>query len=272
MEQAAVATFYGKNSMCSPKHSCPRRTRVQMGVWAENVNVRRCRLFVAIMSLGLALFGTITGALAQSLPASANQPTTSKPIKLVAFGDSLSAGYQLAPSEAFPVVLGKALAARGHNVEVINAAVSGDTTSAGRERIAWAVPPDADAIILEFGGNDALRGLDPAAAKTNLEAMIQTFQAQKADILIAGMLAPRSLGDAYTKAFDGIFPDLAAKYGLLLYPFFLEKTALQPRLSLSDGLHPNAKGVEAVVSDILPKVEDLLDKVRARRAVAAPKG
>ncbi len=192
-----------------------------------------------------------------------------KPIKIVAFGDSLTAGYLLAPSEAFPVVLGKALAARGHNVELINAGVSGDTSSAARDRLAWSVPPDAEAVILELGANDALRALDPAETRRNLDAMIQKFQQQKADILLAGMLAPRSLGDAYTKTFDAIFPDLANRYGLLLYPFFLDKTALKPQLSLSDGMHPNAKGIEAIVSDILPKVEALIVRVKARRQAAA---
>lgn len=247
-----MAMIYGETTM--------GRCCTQMGAWLLNVNAGRCRQ--AAMMLAVALLATTVVATAQTA-------APSKPIKLVAFGDSLSAGYMLAPSEAFPVVLGKALRQRGHNVEVINAAVSGDTTSAGRERVAWAVPPDADAIILEFGGNDALRGLDPGAAKINLEAMIKGFQAQKADILLAGMLAPKSLGDTYTKAFDRIFPDLAAKYGLLLYPFFLEKTALQQRLSLPDGVHPNAKGIEAIVADILPKVEELLGRVQSRRLAAA---
>ena len=192
-----------------------------------------------------------------------------KPIKIVAFGDSLTAGYMLPPDNAFPVVLGKALKARGHNVEMINAGVSGDTTSAGLERIAWAIPADADAVILELGANDALRGLDPATAKQNLTAMIKLIQAQKTDILLAGMLAPRSMGEPYTKAFDAIFPDLAAQYGLLLYPFFVEKTALNPQLSLSDGLHPNAKGVEAIVAGILPKAEELIARVKSRRLAAA---
>jgi len=198
--------------------------------------------------------------------ASAQAAAGDKTVKIVAFGDSLTAGYQLAPSEAFPAVLSRALAARGHKVDIINAGVSGDTTAAARDRISWAVPPDTDAVILEFGANDALRGLDPAAARSNLDAIIASLKAQNAEVLLAGMLAPRSMGEPYTKAFDAIFPELATKHGLLLYPFFVDKIALKPELNLADGLHPNAKGVEAIVADILPKVEEMIARVAARRA------
>ena len=142
----------------------------------------------------------------------AAQTADVRPIKIVAFGDSLSAGFQLAPSAAFPQVLGKALAAKGYNVDVINASVSGDTTAAGRDRLDWSMPPDADAVILELGANDALRALDPAKARANIEAIIATLKARKIDVLLGGMLAPRSLGEPYTKAFDAIYPELAAKY------------------------------------------------------------
>ena len=215
----------------------------------------------AVIGLGVivAIGAAMTDAMAQA----------GKPIKIVAFGDSLTAGYMLAPSEAFPVVLGKALQARGHAVEVINAGVSGDTTSAGRDRLGWAVPADTDAVILELGANDGLRGLDPVAAKRNLEAIIQALTAQKAVILLAGMRAPRSMGDTYTTAFDAIFPELAAKYGLVLYPLFIEATALKPNLSLADGLHPNAKGVQAIVAGILPDVEAVIARVTARRGQPA---
>ena len=216
----------------------------------------------ALMLIVNAGFGPITQ------PARAQTPQVEKPIKIVALGDSLTAGYLLAPQEAFPVVLGRVLKQRGYNVEMINAGVSGDTTAGGRERLAWAVPSDSDAVILELGANDALRGLDPAAAKANLTAIIETIRAQKTNILLAGMIAPRSLGDNYTQAFDAIFPALAAKYSLPLYPVFLEATGLKPNLSLPDGLHPNAKGVEAIVAAILPKVEELIAQVKARRAGA----
>lgn len=228
---------------------------------ARGASVNAARGFAHVVLIFVALACGIEAARAQS-------PQMDKPVKIVAFGDSLTAGYMLAPSEAFPVVLGKALVARGYKVEMINAGVSGDTTSGARERVGWAVPPDADAVILEFGANDALRGLDPAAAKRNLDFLIQGFKTQKMEILLAGMVAPRSMGDRYTKTFDAMFPDLAAQYGLLLYPFFLDKTALQSQLSLQDGMHPNAKGVVAIVADILPKVEELIARVKAHRTAA----
>ncbi len=195
----------------------------------------------------------------------AAQAVADRQIKIVAFGDSLTAGFMLPPADAFPAVLARALDARGHRVEMINAGVSGDTTAAGRDRLAWAVPPDTDAVILEFGANDALRGLSPLAARANLEAMITALKAQGAEILLAGMLAPRSLGEDYTKPFDAIFPDLAQKHGLLLYPFFIEAIALKPALNLADGLHPNARGTAAMAAAILPQAEALIARVKARR-------
>ncbi len=188
-----------------------------------------------------------------------------QPVKIVAFGDSLTAGYMLAPSEAFPVRLERALKARGHAVEVVNAGVSGDTTGAGRERLAWSLPDDADAVILELGANDALRGVDPSIARTNLEAILKELKQRKLDVLIAGMRAPRNLGPAYVEAFDRIYPELAASHGALLHPFFLERVALKPQLNLGDGIHPNAQGVNEIVADILPRVEDLIARVRARK-------
>jgi acyl-CoA thioesterase I len=214
----------------------------------------------ALMLFNVATWVALPSALAQAAPAD-------KPIKIVAFGDSLTAGYQLPPNEAFPVVLTKALEARGHKVEILNAGVSGDTTAAARDRIAWAVPADTEAVILEFGANDALRGLDPAKARDNLEAIIATIKGQGADVLLAGMVAPRSMGEPYTKPFDAIFPALAEKHGLLLYPLFIEAIALKPELNLADGLHPNAKGVAAIVAGILPKAEELIARVKARRLV-----
>ncbi len=189
----------------------------------------------------------------------------SKPIKIVAFGDSLTAGYMLAEADAFPAKLQKALTEKGHKVDVINAGVSGDTTAAGLDRIAWAVPADADGVIVELGANDALRGLDPAAARANLDKILATLKSQKAEVLIAGMRAPRNLTPSYVSEFDSIFPDLAAKYGALLYPFFIEKIAMNASLNLADGIHPNAKGVDAIVADILPKVEELIARIEKRR-------
>ena len=143
---------------------------------------------------------------------------------------------------SFPAQLERALKARGHAVEVINAGVSGDTTASGLERLRWAVPERIDAVILELGANDALRGLEPGAAKANLDKMITTLKAGGAEVLLAGMLAPRNLGEEYTRAFDAIYPELAKKHGLLLYPFFLDGVALDGKLNLGDGIHPNPQG------------------------------
>jgi acyl-CoA thioesterase-1 len=198
-----------------------------------------------------------TGALAQASPA---------PLRLVVLGDSLVAGFQLKPSEAFPAQLARALKARGHAVEVINAGVSGDTTAAGLERLHWAVPEHTDAVILELGANDALRGLDPERAQANLDKIITELTKGGSEVLLAGMMAPRNLGDAYTRAFDAIYPALAKKHGLLLYPFFLDGIALNDKLNLSDGMHPNARGVAEIVARILPSVEKLLARAEARRA------
>ena len=187
-----------------------------------------------------------TGALAQARTA---------PIRIVMLGDSLVAGFQLKTSDAFPAQLERALKAKGYAVEVINAGVSGDTTAAGLERLRWAVPERTDAVILEFGANDALRGLDAGRAKANLEKIITTLKAGGTEVLLASMIAPRNLGEEYTRVFDGIYPQLAQKHGLILYPFFLDGVALNGNLNLGDGIHPNTKGVAEITRRILPKVE-----------------
>lgn len=191
-----------------------------------------------------------------------------KPISIVAFGDSLTAGYGLQPNQSFPAQLEKALRAKGLAVEVINAGVSGDTTAAGLQRFDWAVPEAFDAAILALGANDALRGIDPAQARANLEKILQKLKARRAAVLLVGMQSPRNWGDDYVKKFDVIFPDLARQYDALLYPFFLDKVALKPELNLNDGMHPNAKGVAVMVEAILPQVEELIGRVKAKRAAA----
>jgi acyl-CoA thioesterase-1 len=193
---------------------------------------------------------------------------TGQPLRIVVLGDSLVAGFGIKPSEAFPAQLERALKERGHAVEVINAGVSGDTTAGGLERLRWAVPEHTGAVILELGANDALRGLDPGRAKANLDKIITTLKASGAEVLLTGMLAPRNLGVTYTRAFDAIYPDLAAKHGLILYPFFLEGVALTTKLNLDDGLHPNSRGVAEITKYILPSVEQLIARVRAKPAPA----
>ncbi len=197
------------------------------------------------------------------------QPPGKAPLRIVVLGDSLVAGFQLKASDAFPAQLERALKARGHHAEVINAGVSGDTTAGGLERLQWAVPDGTDAVILELGANDALRGLDPARAKANLDRIIATVKASGAEVLLAGMLAPRNLGEDYVRAFDAMYPALAQKHGLLFYPFFLAGVVLDPRLNLSDGMHPNPKGVAEIVRRMLPEVEELIARVRARRTAGS---
>ena len=202
-------------------------------------------------------------------------PTASaaaEPMRIVVLGDSLVAGFNIRQSEAFPAQLERALKARGHAVEVINAGVSGDTTAAGLDRVAWSVPDKTDAVILELGANDALRGLDAGRAKANLEKIITTLKAKGVEVLLAGMIAPRNLGEPYARAFDAIFPDLASKYGLILYPFFLDGVALNADLNLGDGLHPNGRGVAEITKRILPTVEQMMVRVRERQPAAASKG
>jgi acyl-CoA thioesterase I len=199
------------------------------------------------------------------------QAASSGPIKIVAFGDSLTAGYMLAPADAFPAQLAKALKARGHDVDVANAGVSGDTTAAGLERFDWSIPDGTEAVILELGANDALRGVAPEIARKNLDAILAKLKAANIDVLLAGISAPKNWGADYADEFNAIYSELSATYGTLLYPFFLEGVALKPELNLDDGLHPTGKGVARIVENILPKVESLIERVKTRRAASGAK-
>ena len=187
------------------------------------------------------------------------------PVRIVAFGDSLTVGYMLAARDAFPAQLERKLKAAGLNVEIANAGVSGDTTAGGLARLEWAVPEGTDAVILELGANDAMRGLDPGKARRNLGTIIERLKARGVDVLIAGMLAPGNLGQEYASAFNAIFPELAQRHGVLFYPFFLQGVAMRGKLNLGDGIHPNAEGVAVIVDGIVPKVEELIARVRERR-------
>jgi len=182
------------------------------------------------------------------------QPLT----RILVLGDSLSAGYGLSKEEAFPSRLERALRLRGHSVEVINAGVSGDTTAGGLSRLDWALADNPDLVILELGANDALRGLPPRVAEENLDAMLARLRKRGVKVILTGMKAPRNWGPEYHKAFDAIFPRLAQKYQVPLYPFFLEGVAGEASLNLPDGLHPNARGVARIVEGILLQVEALL--------------
>ena len=181
-----------------------------------------------------------------------------EPYRIVGFGDSLMAGYLLNAGEGFTEKLQAALKARGHDVEVANAGVSGDTTSGGRSRLDWSVPDGTQLVILELGANDMLRAVGPDIAEKNLDAMLAKLKDRKIPVLLAGMLAAPNLGAEYKAAFDAIYPRLAEKYNVPLYPFFLDGVAGDPKFILEDGQHPNAKGIDVMVERILPVVEKLI--------------
>lgn len=207
----------------------------------------------ALLSVAVAIVMTALPAMSQP----------SRPLRVVAFGDSLTAGYQLPASAAFPVVLEKALRDKGLDVMISNAGVSGDTTAGGLARLDWSIPDGTDAVILELGANDALRGLDPAKAEANLDAMITRLKARNIRVLLAGMLAPRNNGADYARAFDSLYGRLADKHGLMLYPFFLDGVLGVPGMTLPDAMHPSREGVAEVVNRILPTVIAFLKEAGA---------
>lgn len=198
--------------------------------------------------------------MAMSGPSQA-QPTDAKdvkPITLAVLGDSLTAGFGLPASDAFPAKLQKALRDKGILIDVLNAGVSGDTTTAGRDRLDWSIPPGTEAVIVELGANDALRGVDPQVARGALDDILKKLKARNIAVLLCGMLAPPNYGADYAARFNSIYPDLAKSYKVPLYPFFLDGVATIAKLTQPDGLHPTAAGVDIVVERILPTVEAFL--------------
>ena len=191
-------------------------------------------------------------------------PAAAQTVTLLAFGDSLIAGYGLQPSDAFPVKLEAALRAKGHDVKVINAGVAGDTALDGASRVEWALSEEVDAVIVEFGANDALRGLTVPQAEQALDQLLTKLAERNLPVLLAGMRAPPNLGPEYQAAFDGMYPRLAEKHGTLFYPFFLDGVAAEVKLNQADGMHPNPAGVDVIVARILPDVERLLEKAAAK--------
>lgn len=185
-----------------------------------------------------------------------------KPIKLAVLGDSLTAGYGLPASAAFPVRLQKALKDKGIETDIVNAGVSGDTTSGGRDRLDWSIPQGTEAVIVELGANDALRGIDPKVSRAALDDILKKLKARKIAVLLCGIYAPPNYGADYASKFNSIYPDLAKAYNVPLYPFFLEGIVGEAKLNQSDGLHPTAEGVDAVVKRILPTVEAFLKGIR----------
>jgi acyl-CoA thioesterase-1 len=193
-------------------------------------------------------------------------------LRIVAFGDSLSAGFQLPANASFPAQLEAALRAKGRDVMVINAGVSGDTASDGLARLDWSVPKGADLVIVEFGANDMLRGLDPAITRRALDQIITKLQARGASVLLAGMRSMTNLGESYRGHFEAIYPGLAERHQVPLYPFFLEGIAEQAAFNLPDGLHPNRAGVAKIVAGILPAVEAALDGIHDAKAASGAAG
>jgi acyl-CoA thioesterase I len=232
----------------TPAQICARvRARFGVGIGASARYVAELAARkVAAAALCLALL---------ALPAAAAIAET---LRLVALGDSLTHGYGLAQEEGFVPQLQRWLEGQGADVEVVNMGVSGDTTMGGRARLDWALADGADAVIVELGGNDLLRGVDPATSRENLDAMLNELGARDIPVLIAGLEAPLNYGPDYKEAFEGMYADLAEEHGAILYPSFLE--GVGPALMQPDGIHPNAEGVAAIVDAIGPAVLDLLER------------
>ncbi len=200
------------------------------------------------------------------------QAADSKLVRILAFGDSLTAGYGLEQmSDSFPAQLEKALKAKGHNVVLLQGGLSGDTSSGGRSRLEWSLAEKPDAVIVELGGNDALRAIDPAITVDNLRAIVKRIQQDGTPVLIAGMMAPPNLGRDYGGRFNPIFAQVAQETGAPLYPFFLDGAVTVPNLMQGDHIHPNPQGVKAIVARILPAAEKLVAEAEKHLAMSVKK-
>lgn len=202
-------------------------------------------------------------SLSALLPAPA--PAAGETLRLVALGDSLTAGYGLPAEASFTARLEAGLKRAGLKVQVINAGVSGDTSAGGRARLAWSLADKPDAVLVELGANDGMRGLEPRATKENLDAILSGIRASGAEVLLTGMLAPPNLGREYGAEFAALYPELARRHGVLFYPFFLEGVAANRKLNQADQIHPNEAGVDVIVRRLLPKVKELLEKARKKK-------
>jgi acyl-CoA thioesterase-1 len=218
-------------------------------------------MFVHMLVLSVVLMTAATNAFAQA-PA----PAAAKPIKMVVLGDSLSAGLGLAAADSFPQKLQNALKAKGIAVDMINAGVSGDTSSGGRDRLDWSIPPGTDAVIVELGANDALRGTDPKVTRAALTDILTQLKARKIAVLLCGMLAPPNYGSDYSAQFNAIYPDLAKSFAVPLYPFFLDGVVTDAKLNQADGMHPTAEGVDVIVKNMLPTVQAFLGAIPGQRS------
>jgi len=216
-------------------------------------------MFMQMLVLG-------AGLIAAAMGFADSQAAEAKPIKMVVLGDSLSAGLGLSASAAFPERLQKALKSKGIDADIINAGVSGDTSSGGRDRLDWSVPEGTRAVLVELGANDALRGIDPAVTRAALADILTRLKARNISVLLCGMLAPPNYGTDYSARFNEVYPDLAKSFGVPLYPFFLEGVATEARLNQRDGIHPTAEGVDVIVKNILPTVEAFLGTISGQRS------
>ena len=207
--------------------------------------------------------GAVVSGAALAIGRKIEPAAAAAPVKIVALGDSLTAGYGLPEQAGFVPRLRAALSANGADAEVANAGVSGETASDGLARLDWSVPAGTDAVIVELGANDMLRGFKPEITRDALDAILRRLTERHIAVLLCGMRAAPNLGAEYGQAFDTVYAELAAKYGVLLYPFFLDGVAADLTLTQPDGLHPNAKGVDVIVGRILPKVEELIARVHA---------
>jgi acyl-CoA thioesterase-1 len=219
---------------------------------------------MALMTAGI----TAGPVLAESPAATPAKPATApaKSVKMAVLGDSLSAGLGLSGAAAFPARLQKALGDKGIKVDMINAGVSGDTSSGGRDRLDWSIPEGTEAVILELGANDALRGTDPAVTRAALTDILTRLKARKIAVLLCGMVAPPNYGSEYAARFNAIYPELSKSFDVPLYPFFLEGVAADAKLNQADGLHPTAEGVDVIVKNILPMVQALLGTISGQRS------
>ena len=199
-------------------------------------------------------------------PANAQSP----PVKIAVLGDSLAAGYGVKPDQAFPVRLEAALKAKGRNVTILNQGVSGDTTAGGLDRLDWMLADKPDIVLVELGGNDALRGLDPAVTEKNLSAIVEKLQAAHVTVWLAGMMAPRNLGSDYVTAFDGLYERIADKYKVPLYPFILDGVVQDPSLFQADHIHPTPAGAQIIADRLLPFATKNLDDVQAVHRSSRP--
>ena len=250
--RAALRSYEG--SAGKVQHSY-RRAAVTFACAAALSVARACLVFAAVITLALAA------------PLSAQENKSERPLKIVAFGDSLTAGFGLAANEAFPAKLAAALKAKGVAVNIANAGVSGDTASGGLDRLDWSIADDTDAVIVELGANDGLRGIDPKITRKALDTIVKKLTDRKITVLLCGMLAPPNFGSEYGEKFNSIFPDIAKTYDTLLYPFFLTGVAIDAKLNQRDGMHPTAAGIDIIVTNILPSVEQMIARAKAQRGL-----